>query len=426
MAGLIAIIVVVLAGSFLCSCTEAALLTVSKNIARVMADKGARGARNLLLLKEDMYRPVTVILIFNNIFNVLGSMIVGFLATRVLGSALVGVVSGMLVLLVIFIGEIIPKSFGENHAVRISLAVANPVMWLTRLTSPLLWVIGKITRPFRKSRDVLVMEEEIKVLTHIGHMEGTIEEFEKDTVHSAFEFSDKLVKDIMVPRPDMVTLRAGDTVRDALLVTIERGYSRLPVYDESLNDILGLLHVKDLSKQMHERGLDVPVTEVMRDAFIVPETERLGQLLPQLKDRKVHMAVAVDEYGTVAGIITLEDILEEIIGDISDEFDSEFKHDVVPVEKVGEELCRLDARMVIEDLAGLIHIELPPDPDFQTVAGLALKVLGHLPVAGEEFEYSGMTFTIEEMYKNRIATVLVSPGQPPVKPSGQARSTPGD
>jgi CBS domain containing-hemolysin-like protein len=416
---LIAIVLVVLAGSFLCSSSEAALLSVSKSTARVVAEKGARGAKNLVLLKEDMYRPVTVILVFNNLFNVLGSMIVGFLATRVLGSALVGVVSGILVLLIILIGEIIPKSFGENHAVRISLALANPVMWLTRPLSPFLWVIGKITRPFRRSRNIQLMEEEIRVLTQVGHMEGSIEEFERNVVNSVFEFADKLVKDVMVPRLDMITLKAGDTVEDALLLTVEHGYTRMPVYEEDLSGILGVLHVKDLARHLREDILDAPVTQIMRDAFIVPETKRLGELLPQLKDRKVHMAVAVDEFGTVVGIVTIEDMLEEIIGDISDEFDLEFHHEVEPVERIGENTYRVDAGTGIENLNELIGIEVPPDPDFQTAAGLALKVLGHLPVPGEVFEYYGATLTIERMLDNRIATVLVHTSRSPRVPPNE-------
>lgn len=416
---LIVIILVVLAGSALFSGAEAALFSIGINESRVLAEKGARGAKNLVLIKERMYRPITVLVVFNNICNIVGSLVVGFVAARVLGNAQIGLISAVFVLLVIFLGEIIPKSIGENHAAAISLATATPLMWLTRLLSPFLWVIGKVTNPFRKNRSPM-LEEEIKILTRLGHIEGSIEEGEKDMIHSVFEFSDKLVKEVMVPRPDMITLTADATVRDALLLTIEHGYSRIPVYDKDLNNIEGVLYAKDLARQLHNGNPELPVTEIMREPFVVPETKLLGELLLEFKKRKVHMAVAVDEYGTVVGIVTIEDLLEEIVGDIFDEFDSEFHREAEPVARIREDLYRVDARINIEELGRSIDADLPPDEDVSTVGGLALKALGHLPEPGEEFRYHGITVTVENVLDNRVSSVLVrlEPGQPEDAPRG--------
>lgn len=403
---LITVVIVVLAGSALFSGAEAALLSISVSQVKVLAGKGARGAKNLSLIKENMYRPITVLVVFNNLFNIVGSMTVGFLAAGFLRSAQVGVVSAIFVFLIIFFGEIIPKSIGENHAASISLVIATPLLMFTKLLSPLLWVIGAITKPFRTNRNI-VLAEEIKILTQLGHLEGSIEEDEKDMIHSVFDFSNRMAREVMVPRPDMITLTEGATVRDAIELTLEHGFSRIPVYDEGQAVVRGVLYTKDLVKQLHRGDIEQPVTGLLRDAFVVPETKPLDDLLVDFKKRKVHMAVVVDEYGTVAGLVTIEDLLEEIVGDIFDEFDYEFHREVDLVEELEDGYYRVDARVGIDDLGKMLEIDISGNEDMDTVGGLVLKALGHVPVVGEDFVYNGVSIAVESVIENRVSKVLL-------------------
>jgi CBS domain containing-hemolysin-like protein len=229
-----------------------------------------------------------------------------------------------------------------------------------------------------------------------------IEMEEKDMIHSVFEFSDTMVREVMVPRPDMVALPATATVKDALNVTIEHGYSRIPVYGSNLDEILGILYAKDLIQYLQTSELDKPVSQVVRDAFIIPETKILSDLLRELRKRKVHIAIVVDEYGTVVGLVTIEDLLEEIVGEIFDEFDREINL----VEKVEENRYRVDARVNLDDLNEILQIDLPDEEDVDTVGGLVLKVLGHLPIPGETLTYNGVAIRVEKVRSNRITKVL--------------------
>jgi CBS domain containing-hemolysin-like protein len=235
-----------------------------------------------------------------------------------------------------------------------------------------------------------------------------IEMEETDMIHSVFEFSDTMVREVMVPRPDMVALPATATVKDALNVTIEHGFSRIPVYGSNLDEMLGILYAKDLIQYLQTGELDKPVSQVVRDAFIIPETKILSDLLRELRKRKVHIAIVVDEYGTVVGLVTIEDLLEEIVGEIFDEFDREINL----VEKVDENRYRVDARVNLDDLNEILQIDLPDEEDVDTVGGLVLKVLGHLPVPGETLTYNGVAIRVEKVRNNRITKVLLDILQP--------------
>lgn len=230
-----------------------------------------------------------------------------------------------------------------------------------------------------------------------------IEMEEKDMIHSVFEFSDALTREVMVPRPDMVTLSETATARQALALAIEHGLSRLPVYGENLDDVKGILYAKDLMQYLQMGELDKSVSGVIRQAYVIPETKILSELLRDLRKRKVHMAIVVDEYGSVVGLVTIEDLLEEIVGEIYDEFDQE----ISLVDKIEEDKYRVDARINLGDLNEILQTELPEEEGVDTVGGLVLKVLGHVPVPGETFTRYGVSLMVERVRNNRISKVLV-------------------
>jgi CBS domain containing-hemolysin-like protein len=271
------------------------------------------------------------------------------------------------------------------------------------------WIARNILRGLgveTKEREELVREEgEIKALVSAAEEHDVIEEEEKEMIHSVFEFSDTLVREVMVPRPDMVTLPAEASVNDAIRLTINRGYSRIPVYKKEIDNVVGVLYAKDLLKQLQEGKLGHHISEIMRPAIFIPETKVLSDLLKDFQKSKVHIALVIDEYGTVVGLVTIEDLLEEIVGEIFDEFDRE----VSLLDKLPDGRYRVDARMNLEDLCEILELDLPAEEDVDSVGGLVLKVLGHVPAEGETFVYNGISMKVEKLRNNRISKILMEP-----------------
>jgi putative hemolysin len=336
-----------------------------------------------------------------------------WITTRLTGSAGIGVIAGTLTIamLMFIFGELIPKALASHETEKVALRVTGPVSLLARIVHPVSWLFQQVAAGILRiftgeslRKDLLVADEgEIRAMVSAAEEHDIIEMEEKDMIHSVFEFGDTLVREVMVPRPDMVTLPATATVKDALVVTIEHGYSRIPVFGKDLDDIKGVLYAKDLMQYLRAGELEMAVSGIIREAFIIPETKVLSDLLRDLRNRKVHMALVVDEYGTVVGLATIEDLLEEIVGEIFDEFD----HEIDLVEKVEDGKYRVDSRMNLDDLNEILHIDLPEEEDVDTVGGLVLKVLGHLPTAGETFTYNGVSLRVEKVRNNRISKVLM-------------------
>ena len=253
----------------------------------------------------------------------------------------------------------------------------------------------------------MVTEEEIKTLVDAGEEEGVIQEEEKEMIYSIFELGDTLAREVMVPRIDVVALEMNTLMLDALDTIMEAGHSRIPVFEETIDNVLGVLYAKDLLPYLRQGRTDLPLRKILREAYYVPETKRASDLLPDLQQRRVHMAIVVDEYGGMAGLVTIEDLLEEIVGEIQDEYDSEEPF----VEFVNDNEYVFDARVDLDDLNRLMNVELPTD-DNDTLGGFIYTELGKVPKVGDKVDFENMGFTVESVEGRRIVKVRVVRQEP--------------
>ncbi|MGH2794713.1 MAG: hemolysin family protein, partial [Actinomycetota bacterium] len=244
----------------------------------------------------------------------------------------------------------------------------------------------------------------------VGHEEGAIEEEEKELIHSIFEFGDTVAREVMTPRPDMIAVQTETKLKDVLTLMLKHGFSRMPVYDKSMDNIVGLAYAKDVMRRLHNGRTrkEISVKEIVRPAMFVPESKKISELLREMQVKKTHMAVVVDEYGDVAGLVTMEDLLEEIVGEISDEYDRSEEL----VEPVDAATVRVDGKLPIDELEEIVGVDLP-DEEWDTVGGLLAGVLGRLPKRGDEITIGGVTFKVEKVKGRRIAKVLVT--KPPLQ-----------
>jgi len=248
-----------------------------------------------------------------------------------------------------------------------------------------------------------ITEQELRASAEVASSEGEIEEEEKELIHSIFEFGDTIAREVMVPRPDIVAVEDDKTLRDVQALVLEHGYSRVPVYQEDLDDVVGMIYAKDVLKALHQGKHDAPLREIVREPHYIPETKKVAELLREMQRDKFHIALVTDEYGSVSGLVTLEDLLEELVGEIADEYDRE-EPELVPV---GDGLYRVSGKASIDDVNELLDVELP-DEEWDTVAGLMLELFGRIPKSGDEVTFEGLTFTAEEVQGRRISKVLIA------------------
>lgn len=410
--GIVALIILIGLAAYLAA-SETALMRVSRIRVRYLVDKKVRKADRLEKLIDDPDRFLPTLLLLMLVVQLTSASLATWLTTRLTHNAGIGVAVGTAVITVLMFifGELVPKAAASHNSEGVALAVTRPITLISRIFRPVALLfeltargILRLLRREETGREGIVTDEgEIKSLVSVAEEHDVIEEEEKEMIHSVFEFSDTLVREVMVPRPDMVALPAGASVKDALVLTLEHGYSRIPVYHGELDKIIGVLYAKDLMKHLKDGRLDYPVRDMVREAFFIPETKVLSDLLKDFQKKKVHMSVVIDEYGTVVGLVTIEDLLEEIVGEIFDEFDRE----ISLVETLGNGRYRVDARMNLEDLSEILHVDLPEEEDVDSVGGLVLKVLGYVPVSGEQFVYSGIAMKVEKVRNNRISKVLM-------------------
>ncbi len=319
---LIFVVLAVIFGSALCSCTETAILSVSTIRVRQLAQSNHRSALLLLAIRENINRPIATIVILNNIFNIVGSILTASVATTVLGNKWLGVFSGILTFLIIIFGEIVPKIIGERNAEKIALLTALPITGLTFLFTPLVWILEKVTAPFTKGKKPPTTNEaEIKLLANIGHQEGIIERDEAEMIQRVFKLNDVTASDLMTPRIMLTYLRGDLTLEEAKIDIIASQHTRIIVVDESIDQVIGFVLKQDLLTAMLEGRNNEKISSLIRKVNFVPETIRADKLLKSFLECRQHLVVVVDEYGNVSGVVTLEDVLEVITGEIVDETD---------------------------------------------------------------------------------------------------------
>ncbi len=315
-------ILIVLSASALCSGSEAALLSVPLNRVRQLAEGGKGAAVTLLHMRQNMGRPIAGIVILNNIANIVGSMTVAGIAAGVLGDAWLALFSGVLTFLVIVVAEIIPKTIGERHAEPIALFCAGPVRLIARLLTPLIWLVERVTAPFTRGRvSATTDESEIKLLARIGHAAGVIEADESEMIQRVFRLNDVTAADLMTPRVSMTSLRGAQTLADAQAAIIASAHSRIVIVGETRDEVLGIGLKSELLTALLEGQGARPLRELARPARHVPEGVRADRLLEDFRKHRSHLFVVSDEGGGVSGVVTLEDVLETVTGEIVDETD---------------------------------------------------------------------------------------------------------
>jgi magnesium and cobalt exporter, CNNM family len=320
---------------------------------------------------------------------------------------------------IVVLGRLVPQTLALRYAEPLALALARPLDWAAALLSPLVWVLVKlfniIVKPFGgAARDslTLITEEEIKTIVDAGEEGGVIEKDEKAMIYSIFEFGDTLVREVMVPRIDVVAVEAATPICDALDVIIQAGHSRVPVYQDTIDNIIGLLYAKDLLAYLRDERADVPLQNVVRPAYFVPEAKKVDELLEELQKQRTHMAIVVDEYGGVAGLVTIEDILEEIVGEIQDEYDAV---EEPLVESVSANEYIMNARVNLDDVSQLLDVTLPAESG-DTLGGFIYSQLGKVPAAGDKVRFGDLSMEVMSVAARRIGKVRVR-REPPASPN---------
>jgi CBS domain containing-hemolysin-like protein len=395
--------------------SETALFAVNRLRLRNLKEEGSSRARVALGLLEHPARLLSTLLVGNNIVNTAAAVVATATLVRLLGPERGSLYAFLAVtLLLLIFGEITPKTVAARLADRFALVVARPVQWLSWLMAPinrlLSFVANFLARPLGahvQPDAPMVTEEEIQLLVRMGEEQGVLQQDEREMIHSIFAFGDTVVREVMVPRVDMVCVEADEPVEAILEVVRSHGHSRIPVYHETVDQIVGLVHVKDLLTSFRDGRLVGTVRSLARPAHFVPETKRLDELFREMRRKKVHMAIAVDEYGGTAGLVTIEDLLEEIVGPIQDEYDAEEP----PIKVVNERVALVDGRANLEDVNAALDLELPAG-EVDSLGGFVYSLLGHVPSQGERVAYNGVELTVERIDGTRIAQVKITKAEP--------------
>jgi len=321
-----------------------------------------------------------------------------------------GVVLGIVLQIVLFfvVGEVAPKTYAVQHTERAAMSV-TPFLWFLTNFAPLrllsrgLIGVANVALPGKGLKSgPFITEEEIRTMADVAADDNVIERGERQLIHSIFEFGDTVVREAMLPRPDMVAVEAGETIEAAIDHAIAGGYSRLPAYEDTTDNILGLVYLKDLVRRARSGDGDQPVRSALRPAVFVPEQKRVAELLNEMQTKQFHMAVVVDEHGGTAGLVTLEDLLEEIVGEIADEYDVE----APSLEHLADGALRVPGKMAIDEVSDELGIELP-DTEWDTVGGLVFNLLGKVPDEGECVVFRGIELCTERVQGRRIVSVLI-------------------
>lgn len=408
---LLAVIVVLLAISGVLALAETSLVRTTRVKARALLDDRRRGARQLVRLVEHPEQFLNPVLLLVLVCQLVSATLVGVLASAWLGALgiAVGTVFEVVVIFVLF--EAVPKNWAVHHPERAALFTAPIVAAVVRfpVVRAVSWVLIGMANALigRRSGDAVepsghVTESELLAMADVAHAEDVIELQERAFIHSIIDFGDAVVREVMVPRLDMVTTEADATVEDALERALAAGRSRLPVHDGDLDDVAGIAYLKDLVQADHAGHGGDPVRPHTKPAQFVPETKRLTALLREMQDHKFHMAIVVDEYGSTVGLVTLEDLIEELVGEIVDEYDVEEP----VVERLPDGSVVVAGRMALDDVGELVGSDLP-EGGWDTVGGLILARAGHVPAEGEAVDVDGVRLIAQRVQGRRISRVRI-------------------
>lgn len=406
------VILILMSGFF--SASETALTAFNRSKLPEIEDKSPHKARLLKKWIEKPNKMLTAILIGNNIVNILASAIATTVAIKLVGGGeAILIVTALMTVVILIFGEITPKVVAKSYPTMVAEFVISVIYPMSLLFSWLIAVLMFISRVIARlfnikitDGNLMITEEDIKSFVNVGEQEGIIEEEEREMIHSIFEFGDARVRDVMVPRTTMFAVEGNKTLNDIWNEVIDNGFSRIPVYEESIDNIIGVIYVKDLFDVIREGKLEVEVKNFVRGAYFVPETKPLVEMLEEFKVKHIHIAIVVDEYGGTSGIVTIEDLIEEIVGEINDEFDEEEEESV---KKVGENKYIVDAMLPIDEINDAVDIKLVESEDYDSLGGFVYSALGRVPEEKDlvKLEDEGLELRVLEVDNRRVVKVLI-------------------
>jgi len=381
------------------SSSEIALISLNKLDVRHLLEKRRKGAGTIARLKKDPHRLLINIAIANNIVNIFAASFATAVSIKLFGSYGVGIATGVMTFLVLTFGEIIPKTLATRNAESIALSVAKPIYIIGIIITPLIKFFDGITHLITKGgKDEKVTEEEIKTLITMGEEEGAIEKVEKEMIHNIFTFNDIDAWEVMTPRTEILALDIKTEIKEVISTIKNTGFSRIPVYEDMIDNIKGILYVKDLLPYINHKKPRIKLNEIIRPAFFIPRNKRIDNLLKEFQNRKNHMAIVVDEYGGIEGVVTLEDLLEEIIGEIYDEDDIIER----PIRKIDNKTFLVKGSTELDLVNRKLKLHLKELEESTTIGGLILDTLGRIPKKGERINLNKAIAIIEKTEQQRI------------------------
>lgn len=404
----LALIILICLSAFFSS-AETSMTTVNKIRIQSLAEQGNKRASILLTVVEDSGKLLSTILIGNNIVNISASSLATTITMRLFGNAAVSISTGIITLLVLIFGEITPKTMASLHAEKMALSYARIIHFLMFLLTPVIFLVNKMAKGvltlLRVDDSVkgnTITEHELRTLVNVGHKEGVIETEERQMIYNVFDFGDSQAQDVMVPRIDVTFADVNSSYEDLIQLFREEKHTRFPVFEETTDNIIGIVNVKDL---LLTEKKDFTLRKILRDAYFTYEYKKTSELLMEMKEHSVSFAVVLDEYGATSGIVTLEDLVEEIVGDIHDEYDIEEEDDLTEILPGKEYLALGSARL--DDLDEVLHLDIESD-DYDSIGGYIIEQLDRFPEKGESvITDSGIRLVVDKVERNRIESVHI-------------------
>ncbi len=414
---LIILFILVLLSAFFSS-AETALTTVNKIRMRSLEEEGNKTAKTVNRLIENPGKLLSAVLIGNNIVNLSASSLTTMLATKlalsmgagISGATAVGIATGILTIVILIFGEIIPKTVATMNSDKMSLIYSKPIYFITVILTPVIFIMNKLSHFFlfilglkQDGKGKTMTENELLTIIDVSHEEGVIESEEKEMITNVVDFGDALAKDVMVPRIDVIFTSADTSYDDLIALFRDEKYSRIPVYEDSKDNVIGIVNLKDLFCYQGKPE-DFVLKDILREPFFTYEYQKTSDLMLQLREQSINIAIVLDEYGATSGLITLEDLLEEIVGEIRDEYDED-EEDVI--QRISDVEYIVDGATKLDDINEVLETHFESD-DYDSIAGHVINLLEHIPAAGESIETEeGIRLVVDSMEKNRIDKIHI-------------------
>lgn len=393
---------------------EIAVIAANRIKIKQYAKEGSKKAKILEKLVSERSRVLTSMLVWTTVLILAADSIAAYWANNYMGEYIdprlaVAISTLVLTFIILVLVEIVPRRIAAQKPEAILSTVAGTINIIDKVTYPIVSFFVFITNPLVKlfGGEVkhgaeIVTEEEIREMVNVGKEQGVLEEEEKEMIHSIFEFGDTIAREVMKPRIDMVCVEANSSISHVLDIAIQHGFSKLPVYENSIDNIIGVVNIRDLLVFLKDKKTDIPLRDILHKPFFIPDSKKVDDLLKEMQKDKISMAIVVDEFGGTDGLITIEDLIEEIVGEITDEYDKSMP----PVEKLEDGSCSVDAKMIIEDVNDLMDTSLPAE-EFETIGGQVYGILGRVPTQGEKVEIDNLLITVEKVHRQRITRLIL-------------------